>query len=122
MKKVLFFFCAFAMMMFMTSCGGADTSTPEGVVDAYVKCAANQDVDGMVELMDLDDKTKDTIKGFLAKSVPEFKDISYKILDTKVDGDKAVVIVEVKTKKGKTIKRKVQTKKKGEKWYVKTVK
>ena len=117
MKKVLFFFCAFAMMMFMTSCGGADTSTPEGVADAYMKCAANQDVDGMVALMDLDDKTKDTIKGLLALGMSEFKDISYKILDTKVDGEKAVVNVEI-SKGGEKKTDKVNVKKKDGKWYV----
>jgi choline kinase len=75
MKKILFFFCACAMVVVMSSCGGgADTSTPQGVMEAYFKCAQKGDIDGIVELMDLkDDTQKDTYKGLLKLGEEEMK-------------------------------------------------
>lgn len=98
MKKILFFFCACAMVVVMSSCGGgADTSTPQGVMEAYFKCAQKGDIDGIVELMDLkDDTQKDTYKGLLKLGEEEMKKIKdYKIKDVKEDGDKATVTYEM---------------------------
>ena len=116
MKKILFFLCACAMVVFMSSCGGsADTSTPQGVMEAYFKCAQKGDIDGIVELMDLkDDTQKDTYKGLLKLGEEEMKKIKeYKIKDVKEDGDKATVTYEMIDQDGNS-KDSQQTLKKGE--------
>ena len=78
MKKVLFFLCACAMVVVLSSCGGGvDKSDPKSVMEAYFDCAQKGDLDGIVELMDLkDDTQKDTYKGLLKLGEDEMKKIS----------------------------------------------
>lgn len=123
MKKVFMSLCVLAMALMMVSCG-SDSNTPSAVAEKYMKCAIDQDVEGLINLMYFgDDVTKEQKDAFVAilkasmksednelgKLKDEVKD--FKVLEEKIDGDKAVVKLEATNKDGEKDTQEVKMKK-----------
>jgi hypothetical protein len=87
---------AVAVVLVIVLTGGSDTSSPEGVAEAAVSAANDDDIDAIVELTcegDKEDVEKQTDLGAMD---PAFKDVkaSYELGEVKKDGeDKATAEV-----------------------------
>lgn len=103
MRKLFVSLCIALLAMVMGSCGSGNT--PAGVAEASIKCIQKEDVEGYLELLDLDtSKSKDPAKSkeeltalFNAKLLPALRAKggvkSYEILSEEINetGDKATV-------------------------------
>lgn len=103
MRKLFMSLCVAFVAMVMGSCGSGNT--PAGVAEASIKCIQKEDVEGYLELLDLDtSKSNDPAKSkeeltalFNAKLMPALRAKggvkSYEILSEEINetGDKATV-------------------------------
>ena len=104
MKKVLLGFVALFAMLTVWSCGGA-TSSPTAVAEAAAECIKNDDMEGYVELIYIEEKEGKTLdeqraelteflSGLMQMSMSQEKGLeSYEVLSEEIaeDGKSAVV-------------------------------
>jgi len=99
MKKSLVLMVVALFTMCLVSCGG---SSPEAKVEAYYDAVMNEQFDEAVDMLhfkkELSEEDKKGFAGLLQAAWAEKKVEDYKITETKIDGDKAVVNVELKLK------------------------
>ena len=101
MKKILVMFTMCLMMMaVMTSCGSSHENTPRGVAEAAVKCLANKDYKGYMNLTNATDQQKQAMAQMLEKVGQQVDEKggmkSYEIVDEQVDEEKGTATVTVK--------------------------
>ena len=97
MKKKLIVFLSL-LIMFMTGCGN-DMNTPTGKVEEFLGKYQSMDSDVLTQLDNvisnddtMDDTQKNDYKSLMEK---QYQNMSYKIKDEEIDGDKASVLVEL---------------------------
>ena len=124
MKKVLVILTMVIMTMaVLTSCGSND-NTPRGVAEAAVKCMANKDYKGYMNLTDASDKQKEAMVQMLEKVGKEGESKggmkSYEILDEQVDEEngKATVSVKILYDNGEEKTESMKMVKKDDKWLL----
>lgn len=94
-KKVLFLFMVF-MLMFTTACSLG--TTPTSAVEKLLSKYNTNDEEILVELDDYindSDLTDEQSKKYKDVYLKQFKDMKYEIKDEKIDGDNAVVTVQI---------------------------
>lgn len=99
MKKLLSMMAVCLMVMALSACGGS-TNTPEGVTEKAIKCIADKDYKGYVELMHFNkEKSAEDMQQIVAlikdkmdKEMDQKKGVKdYKIGEPEITDDKAVV-------------------------------
>lgn len=99
MKKLLSMMAVCLMVMALSACGGS-TNTPEGVTEKAIKCIADKDYKGYVELMHFNkEKSAEDMQQIVAlikdkmdKEMDQKKGVKdYKIGTPEITDDKAVV-------------------------------
>ena len=99
MKKLLMMFAVAAMMVLTTSCGGHDNS-PKGVAEAAVKCMANKDYKGYMNLTNATDQQKEAMAAMLEKVGQEGEQKGgmkkFEIVDENIDEENGKATVSVK--------------------------
>jgi len=116
----------FLIMSLFSACGGSNSS-PEGAVDQYLSCAADQDVECMMQSFDPTSMeqagVKEKMQTMLQASLEQSKGRdevlkSWDILESKVDGDKANVKVKMNFENGESKEDKVKVQQVDGKWYI----
>lgn len=114
------------MMSLFSACGGSN-STPEGAVEIYLSCAADQDVECMLQSFDPKSMeqagVKEKMQTMLQASLEQSKGRdevlkSWDILESKVDGDQATVKVKMNFENGESKEDKVKVQQVDGKWYI----
>lgn len=95
MKKVLVTGLALLMMFGIAACGGK--SGPASQVKKDLDRIKNEEVDENLDSLFSDDSLKGKYAEQYAKFIKKIQEFDYKIKEEKVDGDSAVVTVEIKT-------------------------
>ena len=101
MKKILVMFTMCLMMAVMTSCGSSHENTPRGLAEAAVKCLADKDYKGYMNLTNATDQQKQAMAQMLEKVGQQADQKggmkSYEITNEEIDesGDKANVTVKI---------------------------
>ena len=97
MKKVLFVFLSL-LVLFVTGCGN-DMATPTAKVEEFLGKYQSMDSDVLTQLDNvisndttMDDTQKKDYKSLMEK---QYQNMSYKIKDEEINGDKASVLVEL---------------------------
>ena len=97
MKKVLFVFLSL-LVLFVTGCGN-DMATPTAQVEEFLGKYQSMDSDVLTQLDNvisndttMDDTQKKDYKSLMEK---QYQNMSYKIKDEEINGDKASVLVEL---------------------------
>jgi len=120
MRKILAVL-GFAGLIVM-ACGGGGASSPEDAVNGMFDAMKSGDIDAMAqylpedersEITDMSDEEKEMIQGMLAM----MSAIEYEIKGTEIDGDVAVVIIEM-TFMGETNEEEVELMMENGNWVV----
>jgi len=100
MKKVLVMFVACLVMAVMTSCGSSHENSPKGVAEAAVKCLADKDYKGYMNLTNATDQQKEAMASMLEKVGQQAEQKggmkSHEIVDEEIDEEKGTATVTVK--------------------------
>ena len=100
MKKVLVMFVACLVMAVMTSCGSSHENSPKGVAEAAVKCLADKDYKGYMNLTNATDQQKEAMASMLEKVGQQAEQKggmkSHEIVDEDIDEEKGTATVTVK--------------------------
>jgi len=116
----------FLIFSLISACGGSNSS-PEGAVDIYLSCAADQDVECMMKSFDpksmeqagVKDKMQTMLQASLEQSKGKGEVLkSWDILESKVDGDQASVKVKMNFENGESKEDKVKVQQVDGKWYI----
>ena len=109
MKKYLFFFISLFLTFFSLGCnlGNTPTSKVEDLMMKYQKLDEDiiTDINDVLEEENLTSKQKERYKKLLEK---QYKNLSYKIKNEEIDGDKAVVTIELEVMDYKKAKEKTE--------------
>ncbi|MBR1687891.1 MAG: DUF4878 domain-containing protein [Prevotella sp.] len=104
MKKILMSALVCVIAFAVASCAGGNT--PSAVATKAMECAMQKDYKGLVDLFDIPEEKaaekEQLVQLFEQKGSSAPKVESFKVLDETIDGDKAVVKMEVTDKDGKT--------------------
>ena len=100
MKKVLVMFVACLVMAVMTSCGSSHENSPKGLAEAAVKCLADKDYKGYMNLTNATDQQKEAMASMLEKVGQQAEQKggmkSHEIVDEEIDEEKGTATVTVK--------------------------
>lgn len=109
MKKYLFFFMSIFFSFFLVGCdlGNTPASKVEDLLMKYQKLDDDivSDIDNVLEEENLTNEQKERYKRLLES---QYKNLSYKIKDEEIDGDNAVVTVELEVIDYKKAKEKTE--------------
>lgn len=109
MKKYLFFFMSIILTFFSLGCnlGNTPTSKVEELLMKYQKLDDDitADINDVLEEENLTNDQKERYKKLLEK---QYKNLSYKIKDEEIDGEEAVVTIELEVMDYKKAKEKTE--------------
>ena len=109
MKKYLFFFMSIILTFFLVGCdlGNTPTSKVEDLLMKYQKLDEDitTDINDVLEEENLTTDQKERYKKLLEN---QYKNLSYKIKDEEIDGDKAIVTIELEVMDYKKAKEKAE--------------
>lgn len=106
--KYIFGFLTIAILM--VGCSGGDASSPKGTMVAFIEASKKGDIEAVKKLISKNDlamwnsftqllgKDSAMIEKKKQEFVEQYKDVTYAVKDEKIDGDKAVVNLEIKDK------------------------
>lgn len=93
-------FVACLVMAVMTSCGSSHENSPKGVAEAAVKCLADKDYKGYMNLTNATDQQKEAMASMLEKVGQQAEQKggmkSHEIVDEDIDEEKGTATVTVK--------------------------
>lgn len=93
-KKTLLISMILMMLMVFTACG---KSTPTEVVENQLKQIKTEDYSLKISRVFSDTKLQEQYKDDFNKFNKKLQDFDYEVEDEKIDGDKATVVVKIKT-------------------------
>lgn len=109
MKKYLFFFMSLFFIFFSLGCnlGNTPTSKVEDLMMKYQKLDEDitTDINDVLEEETLTNAQKERYKNLLEK---QYKNLSYKIINEEIDGDNAIVTIELEVIDYKKAKEKTE--------------